>query len=257
MPDRRPRAPAGRTDHPGDGPAPARPRAPAGPIARRWPARPRVVAGLIATLGLAAALAARTAWAFGDHRRAAADTARLEAPAAPGDVVVRPLRPAAAAAAAPAPSGTLRHRPGGWLTVVDLRGLAPLPGGDRYLTFVRCTNGWILIGGARPGPTGAAQVRYRAAPRPDDVFEVMVTAGVDTADPGPHGRLLLRWVDPDIERRFQRQPWPVAAVPARSGPRAGTPRPRPEVSAMPSFGGVHPWSEGIADTSTVTGGTAR
>jgi hypothetical protein len=174
--------------------------------------RLRTLAVLTLAVVLGAGLAARTAWAFGGDRRAAAEAARLGRPAAARDVVVRPLRPPTGSAAPASAAGTVRHRERGWLTVVDLRGLAALPAGERYLVFVRCANGWILIGGPRPGPDGAAQLRYRAVPRPAEVFEVMVTAGVDTADPSPHGRLLLRWVHPDIGPRFRKAPWSAAEV---------------------------------------------
>jgi hypothetical protein len=39
----------------------------------------------------------------------------------------------------------------------------------------------------------------------------MVTRGVDTAEPDPHGTPLLRWVHPEIAS-FRRDPWPIELV---------------------------------------------
>jgi hypothetical protein len=101
-------------------------------------------------------------------------------------------------------SGRLVYRPGTWLTVIDLRGLDPVAGDERYLVFLRNWAGWTLAGAADPGPAGAAQVRSRAEPRPPTIYEVVVTRAVDDATSVPHGQPLLHWFDGSIAPRRAR-----------------------------------------------------
>jgi hypothetical protein len=68
-----------------------------------------------------------------------------------------------------------------------------------------------VLGGTRPAPDGSAELSYRADPPPWDLWEVMVTEGVDTGEAHPHGRLLLRWVHPELAS-LDRQPWPLELV---------------------------------------------
>jgi hypothetical protein len=91
--------------------------------------------------------------------------------------------------------GQFSYRPGVWLSVVDLEGLEPLVGDERYLVFLRNWAGWTLAGAARPGPDGEAQVRSAAEPRPRTVYEVVVTRAVDDATSIPHGQPVLQWFD--------------------------------------------------------------
>jgi hypothetical protein len=103
-------------------------------------------------------------------------------------------------------SGWLSYRPGTWLSVIDLRGLDPVTGDERYLVFLRNWAGWTLAGAARPGPDGTAQVRSGAEPRSVTIYEVVVTRAVDDATSVPHGQPLLHWFDASIAppdaRRF-------------------------------------------------------
>ena len=103
------------------------------------------------------------------------------------------------------PWGQLAHRPGTWLTVVDLRGLEPVAGDERYLVFLRNWAGWTLAGAARPGPDGEAQVRSAAEPRSRTIYEVVVTRAVDDATSVPHGEPLLHWFDASIAPPRARQ----------------------------------------------------
>jgi hypothetical protein len=96
------------------------------------------------------------------------------------------------------PGGQLAYRPGTWLTVVDLRGLEPVAGGERYLVFLRNWAGWTLAGAARPGPDGRAQVRSAAEPRSRTIYEVVVTRAVDDATSVPHGQPVLHWFDASL-----------------------------------------------------------
>jgi hypothetical protein len=170
--------------------------------------RPHARGLLVALLavGLLAALGARAAWSI---RHADA-----EPPFRAGDpgVVTNRLQPTGEAGSAPPErAGTVAYRTGTWHTVVDLRGL-PAPGpGRRTLVFARYAGGWILIGGTTPAADGTAQLHYRADPPAWDLFEVMVTEGVDTGEAHPHGRPLLRWVRPDLAS-FNREPWPIELV---------------------------------------------
>jgi hypothetical protein len=95
-------------------------------------------------------------------------------------------------------SGQFSYRPGTWLAVVDLEGLEPVTGDERYLVFLRNWAGWTLAGAARPGPGGDAQVRSRAEPRPPTIYEVVVTYAVDDATSIPHGQPVLRWFDASL-----------------------------------------------------------
>jgi hypothetical protein len=94
--------------------------------------------------------------------------------------------------------GRFSYRPGTWLSVVDLEGLQPVAGDERYLVFLRNWAGWTLAGAARPGPDGGAQVRSAAEPRPPTVYEVVVTRAVDDATSIPHGQPVLQWFDGSI-----------------------------------------------------------
>jgi hypothetical protein len=94
--------------------------------------------------------------------------------------------------------GQFSYRPGTWLSVVDLRGLDPVAGDERYLVFLRNWAGWTLAGAARPGPDGGAQVRSAAEPRPPTIYEVVVTRAVDDATSIPHGQPLLQWFDASL-----------------------------------------------------------
>jgi hypothetical protein len=94
--------------------------------------------------------------------------------------------------------GRFSYRPGTWLSVVDLRGLDPVAGDERYLVFLRNWAGWTLAGAARPGPDGGAQVRSAAEPRPPTIYEVVVTRAVDDATSIPHGQPVLQWFDASL-----------------------------------------------------------
>ena len=134
-------------------------------------------------------------------------------------------QPGEALDAVHSPGGRFSHRPGTWLSVVELEGLDQVAGdgvvlglgqwdqrvdrvaGDeRYLVFLRNWAGWTLAGAARLGPDGTAQVRSAAEPRPATVYEVVVTRAVDDATSIPHGQPVLQWFDaslgPPRARRF-------------------------------------------------------
>ena len=115
-------------------------------------------------------------------------------------------QPGEALDAVHSPGGRFSHRPGTWLSVVELEGLGQVAGDERYLVFLRNWAGWTLAGAARPGPDGTAQVRSAAEPRPATVFEVVVTRAVDDATSIPHGQPVLQWFDaslgPPRARRF-------------------------------------------------------
>jgi hypothetical protein len=102
-------------------------------------------------------------------------------------------------------SGRFSYRPGTWLSVVDLRGLDPVVGDERYLVFLRNWAGWTLAGAARPGPDGTAQVRSAAEPRPQTIYEVVVTRAVDDATSVPHGQPVLHWFDASLAPPRARQ----------------------------------------------------
>jgi hypothetical protein len=144
---------------------------------------------LVLTLVLVVAVAwlgFRATQAFDHDRHAAQAAAVLAAP----DRVTYQLPPVEDKA-----SGQLAYRPGTWLSVVDLRGLEPVAGHERYLVFLRNWAGWTLAGAARPSPDGTAQVRSGAEPRPRTIYEVVVTRGVDDATSVPHGQPVLHWFD--------------------------------------------------------------
>jgi hypothetical protein len=90
--------------------------------------------------------------------------------------------------------------------VVELEGLDPVAGEERYLVFMRNWAGWTLAGAAQPGADGTAQVRSAAEPRPPTIYEVVVTRAVDDATSVPHGQPVLQWFDaslaPPKARRF-------------------------------------------------------
>jgi hypothetical protein len=89
--------------------------------------------------------------------------------------------------------------------VVELEGLDPVAGDERYLVFLRNWAGWTLAGAARPGSDGTAQVRSAAEPRPPTIYEVVVTRAVDEATSVPHGEPLLHWFDGSIAPPRARQ----------------------------------------------------
>ena len=154
----------------------------------------------------------RAVRAFDPDRHTAAAAAVLTAP----DVLTYDLAPVPehgqgspkppAGGAVDDAAGRFSHRPGTWLSVVDLRGLEPVAGEERYLVFLRNWAGWTLAGAARPRGDGTAQVRSAAEPRPRTVYEVVVTRAVDDATSVPHGQPVLQWFDASIgpprARRF-------------------------------------------------------
>jgi hypothetical protein len=115
--------------------------------------------------------------------------------AAPDAVAYRlppvPGRPQVAAA-----GGELRYRPGEWLTVIRLHGLAPVSGRERYLVFMRNYYGWVLAGALHPDAAGDAELRSATEPKPPTIYEVVVTRGLDDATSVPHGEPVLHWYDP-------------------------------------------------------------
>jgi hypothetical protein len=147
--------------------------------------RRRLVLLLVVVVAVAW-LGFRATQAFDQDRHAAQAAAVLAAP----DKVAFRLDPVANQA-----SGQLAYRPGTWLAVVDLRGLEPVAGHERYLVFLRNWAGWTLAGAARPNPDGTAQVRSGAEPKPPTIYEVVVTRAVDDATSIPHGQPVLHWFD--------------------------------------------------------------
>jgi hypothetical protein len=142
---------------------------------------------LVVVLVVAVAwLGFRAVQAFDQDRHAAAAAAVLAAP----DRVTYRLPPVTTQA-----SGELTYRPSTWLSVVDLRGLEPVAGHERYLVFLRNWAGWTLAGAVRPGADGTAQVRSGAEPKPATIYEVVVTRAVDDATSVPHGQPVLHWFD--------------------------------------------------------------
>jgi hypothetical protein len=156
-------------------------------------------------LALVALLVVAVAWlgfravrAFDVDRHTDEAAAVLSAP----DTVTHQLPPIPSVAGV---EGQLSYRPETWLTVVDLQGLEPVAGDERYLVFLRNWAGWTLAGAARPGPDGEAQVRSAAEPRPPTIYEVVVTRAVDDATSVPHGEPLLHWFDGSIAPPRARQ----------------------------------------------------
>jgi hypothetical protein len=142
---------------------------------------------LVVVLVVAVAwLGFRAVQAFDQDRHATAAAAVLAAP----DRVTYRLPPVTNQA-----SGQLTYRPSTWLSVVDLRGLEPVAGHERYLVFLRNWAGWTLAGAVRPGADGTAQVRSGAEPKPATIYEVVVTRAVDDATSVPHGQPVLHWFD--------------------------------------------------------------
>ncbi|HEX2156880.1 MAG TPA: hypothetical protein VHS79_07860 [Actinomycetes bacterium] len=161
----------------------------------------------ITRLAVVVLLAAAVTWlgfravrAFDQDRHKADAAAVLAAP----DRVTHQLPPVQASPGDA--GGRLSYRPGTWLSVVELEGLDPVAGDERYLIFLRNWAGWTLAGAATPGPDGTAQIRSRAEPRPPTIYEVVVTRGVDDATSVPHGQPVLQWFDaslaPPKARRF-------------------------------------------------------
>jgi hypothetical protein len=192
--------------------------------------RPIVRAGVVALLALLAAvlLGARLQWAFDtDRYRAAADqivdpptheiasqivTYPLHVPQqvtfAQGTLASAPWQDASGqdGQLADLPRGELRYRLDHWLSVVSLHDLPRLAEGERYLVFLRSMSGWVLAGAVRPDAGGEAQVRFGADPRPERVFEVLVTSDVDDADSIPHGTPVLHWIN-DEALEMGVHPW--------------------------------------------------
>jgi hypothetical protein len=149
---------------------------------------PRLVVVVLLVVAVAW-LGFRATRAFDQDRHAAEAAAVLSA----ADKVAYQLPPVVAGA-----TGRLSYRPGTWLSVVDLRGLDPVAGDERYLVFLRNWAGWTLAGAARPGADGTAQVRSGAEPRPPTIYEVVVTRAVDDATSVPHGQPVLHWFDASL-----------------------------------------------------------
>jgi hypothetical protein len=149
---------------------------------------PRLVVVVLLVVAVAW-LGFRATRAFDQDRHAAEAAAVLSAP----DKVAYQLPPAVAGA-----TGRLSYRPRTWLSVVDLRGLDPVAGDERYLVFLRNWAGWTLAGAARPGADGTAQVRSGAEPRSPTIYEVVVTRAVDDATSVPHGQPVLHWFDASL-----------------------------------------------------------
>jgi hypothetical protein len=152
---------------------------------------------LVVVLVVAVAwLGFRAVQAFDQDGHAAQAAAVLAAP----DRVAHQLPHIPASPARPdiGPGGRLTYRPGTWLTVVDLEGLEPAAGDERYLVFLRNWAGWTLAGAARPDADGTAQVRSGAEPRPPTIYEVVVTRAVDDATSVPHGQPVLHWFDASL-----------------------------------------------------------
>jgi hypothetical protein len=180
-------------------------------VTRPTPKAARLAATLVAALVATTWLGFRAIRAFDQDRHAAEAAAVLSAP----DTITHRLPPVPDRLARPQPEaptpdagapereggssdgtrGRLSYRPGTWLTVVDLSGLDPVAGEERYLVFLRNWAGWTLAGAARPGPDGTAQVRSAAEPRPPTIYEVVVTRAVDDATSVPHGQPVLHWFD--------------------------------------------------------------
>jgi hypothetical protein len=141
-------------------------------------------------------LGVRAVRAFDQDRNAAEAAAVVSAP----DKVTYALPPVPAFPSRPdvGPGGRFSYRPGTWLSVVDMEGLEPVSGDERYLVFLRNWAGWTLAGAARPGPGGEAQVRSGAEPRPPTIYEVVVTRAVDDATSIPHGEPVLQWFDASL-----------------------------------------------------------
>jgi hypothetical protein len=178
----------------------------------------RLAAALVAVVLAITWLGLRTARAFDQDRHTAEAATVLSAPDAvthqlPPIVNGRPApsppdagaperegspQPEGGRTAIHSPGGQLAYRPGTWLTVVDLQGLEPVAGGERYLVFLRNWAGWTLAGAARPGPDGGAQVRSAAEPRSRTIYEVVVTRAVDDATSIPHGQPVLHWFDASL-----------------------------------------------------------
>jgi hypothetical protein len=162
---------------------------------------PRLVVVVLLVVAVAW-LGFRAVGAFDQDRHAAEAAAVLSAP----DKVTHPLPSVAGLGDVGSPEGRLSYRPGTWLSVVELEGLDPVAGDERYLVFMRNWAGWTLAGAARPGADGTAQVRSAAEPRPPTIYEVVVTRAVDDATSVPHGQPVLQWFDaslaPPKARRF-------------------------------------------------------
>jgi hypothetical protein len=169
----------------------------------------RVAAGLV-SLTLLAALGVQAAFAFstGRHRSAAAGLIHPTDPALAARLKAFPLTPEPGARLPAGAGGEFRFDYSRPLSVVRMFGLPQPPGDERYLVYVRDGGGWALAGATRPGPDGAATVRFAGEPQADAIFEVIVTRAVDDADISPHGDPVLRWLDPEARGHGVR-PWEV------------------------------------------------
>ena len=150
---------------------------------------PRLVVAVLLVVAVAW-LGFRATRAYDQDRHAAEAAAVLGAP----DKVAYQLPPVTG----PGASGQLAYQPSTWLSVVDLRGLEPVAGDERYLVFLRNWAGWTLAGAAKPGADGEAQVRSSAEPRSRTIYEVVVTRAVDDATSIPHGQPVLQWFDASL-----------------------------------------------------------
>jgi hypothetical protein len=170
-----------------------------GGVDRTVPPPSRLALVLLLTL-VVGWLGFRAVRAFDQDRHAAAAAAVFAAP----DAVDRDLRPVPGRPQAAGAGGELRFRPDQWLTVVRLRGLAPVGGRERYLVFMRNYWGWVLAGAVRPDAAGDAELRSATEPRSPTIYEVVVTRGVDDATSVPHGEPVLHWYEADIAPRKAR-----------------------------------------------------
>jgi hypothetical protein len=148
---------------------------------------------LVLLLALAVGwLGFRTVRALDQDRHRAQAAAVFAAP----DAVAYPLQPVPGRPQVAATGGELRYRPGQWLTVIRLHGLAPVSGRERYLVFMRNYYGWVLAGALHPDAAGDAELRSDTEPKPPTIYEVVVMRGVDDATSVPHGEAVLHWYDP-------------------------------------------------------------
>ena len=93
--------------------------------------------------------------------------------------------------------GRFSYRPGTWLSVVDLEGLEPVAGDERYLVFLRNWAGGRLAGRPGPGRTGPPRSGRGRAPAADDLRGGGDQA-VDDATSIPHGQPVLQWFDASL-----------------------------------------------------------
>ena len=142
--------------------------------------------------------------AFDQDRHAREAAAVLAAP----DTVTHPLPPAPGGVpdAVTAPAAGSRTGPGPGCRWWSWRVSNRSPGTSGIWCSCATGPGGRWPGRPGPGPTGTAQVRSAAEPRPATVYEVVVTRAVDDATSIPHGQPVLQWFDaslgPPRARRF-------------------------------------------------------